>query len=215
MGITVPMAIYDFIPVVFFFSAAMVVAKDVRNKMGKVNFAVLITGSVLVLLAGFCKALWKIIFALTAKDIDILQRYFFVVQSAGFMLVFIALLLLLVFKGKTKVTGASALAVAAPVAKKGINNVPFIALQCIGCAGVQFCLFRIALFMKKRLAAVLFIFAFIFMLGMGYLGAKFDDSSSMHWIAQFTNSLSTGCLLAGVLILHANGLGDADVLEKR
>ncbi len=69
--------------------------------------------------------------------------------------------------------------------------------------------------MKKTLPAILFVLSSIFMLGMGDLGAKFDDSSSMHWIAQFTNSLSTGCLLAGVLILHANGLGDADVLEKR
>ncbi|MDM8271520.1 hypothetical protein [Thermophilibacter provencensis] len=45
--------------------------------------------------------------------------------------------------------------------------------------------------------------AFVFILGMGYLGAKFDDSSSMHRVAQLTNTLSMACFLWGTLMLHA------------
>ena len=52
---------------------------------------------------------------------------------------------------------------------------------------------------------VAFALAFVFMLGMGYLGAKFDDSSSMHWVAQLTNTLSMACFLWGTLMLHAAG----------
>jgi len=44
------------------------------------------------------------------------------------------------------------------------------------------------------------------MLGMGYLSAKFDDSSNMHWMAQITNIISNGSLLVGVLMLHKAGL---------
>lgn len=48
---------------------------------------------------------------------------------------------------------------------------------------------------------MLFILAFVFMLAMGYLGAKFDGSSSMHWVAQLTNILSMGFFLLGTLEL--------------
>ena len=44
------------------------------------------------------------------------------------------------------------------------------------------------------------------MLGMGYLGSRFDSSSKMNWIAQLTNIVSQGALLLGVIILHKAGL---------
>jgi len=62
--------------------------------------------------------------------------------------------------------------------------------------------------MKKKSAAALYVIAFIFMLGMGYLGAKFDDSSNMHWLAQCTNIISQLSFLAGTWILHKSGLAD-------
>ena len=88
------------------------------------------------------------------------------------------------------------------------SNLVFIIMQVVGFGGIQYCMARTALLMKKRLAAVLFVLSFIFILGMGYLGAKFDDSSSMHWIAQVTNICSEGCFLGGVLILHKSGLAE-------
>jgi hypothetical protein len=52
------------------------------------------------------------------------------------------------------------------------------------------------------------------MLAMGYLGSKFDNSSSMNWIAQATNIVSQAALLVGVLIMHKGGLAEADVFRK-
>ncbi len=66
---------------------------------------------------------------------------------------------------------------------------------------------------EKKLAAALFVVAFVFMLGMGYLSSQFDDSSSMHWLAQSVNIVSQGALLGGVLILHRAGLGRKDALK--
>jgi hypothetical protein len=94
------------------------------------------------------------------------------------------------------------------------GNIPFVIVQVIGCAGTQWCLFAMALRMKKKLAAFLFVVAFVFMLGMGYLSSQFDDSSSMHWVAQCVNIVSQGALLAGVLILHRSGLHRKDALKK-
>lgn len=70
-----------------------------------------------------------------------------------------------------------------------------------------------AMRMKKTWAGVLFVISFVFMLGMGYLSSQFDDSSSMHWMAQTVNIVSQGALLGGVLILHRAGLAKKDALN--
>ena len=79
-------------------------------------------------------------------------------------------------------------------------------MQVIGLGGAQMVLMVKALKLKKKNAAILFIVSFIFMLGMGYLGSKFDSSSKMNWIAQVTNIISEAALLAGVVILNKAGL---------
>ena len=55
-GITVTMALVDLIPVVLFFAAAVILQRDLYEKMVKGAFALLATGSVMVLLAGVFKA---------------------------------------------------------------------------------------------------------------------------------------------------------------
>ena len=50
---SVPMAIVDFIPVVLFFISAVILQRDLYNKMSKGSFALLAAGSIMVLLAGF------------------------------------------------------------------------------------------------------------------------------------------------------------------
>ena len=206
-GITVSMALVDFLPVVLFFIAALVLQRDLYNKMVKGAFALLAAGSIMVLISGAYKALWKILYALNVCDYPALDLSFFPMQAPGFLLVFAALVAMLTRKKK----GAAPLAAAVPVFE---SNLPFVGMQTIGCAGMQWCLFAIARRMKKPVAAAMYVVAFIAMLGMGYLSAMFDDSSSMHWMAQLVNIVSQGSLLAGTLILHKAGLGDANALQK-
>ncbi len=208
-GITVSMAIVDFIPVVLFFIAALILQRDLYNKMVKGAFALLAAGSLMVLISGIYKALWKILYALGVCDWPALDAAFFPLQAPGFLLVFAALIAMLTRKSKDAAPLGAAAAV--PLYE---SNMPFVGMQVIGCAGMQWCLFAIAKRMKKGAACALFVVAFVAMLGMGYLSAKFDDSSSMHWMAQLTNIVSQGALLAGVLILHKAGLGEPDSLKK-
>lgn len=205
-GITVPMALVDFLPVLFFFIAAVILQRDLYNKMVKGAFALLAAGSILVLLSGVYKATWKILYALNVCDFTALDAAFFPTQGPGFLLTFAALVAMLTRKNKD---AAPLLAAVAPYE----SNLPFIAASTIGCGGFQWCLFVIAKRMKKPAAMLLFVVAFIAMMGMGYLSAKFDDSSSMHWLAQCVNIVSNGALLAGVCILHKAGLGDAGALK--
>lgn len=205
-GISVFMALVDFIPVLLFFAAAVLLLKDLYNKMVKGAYALLAAGSIMVLIGGIYKALWKILYALTICDYPALDTSLFTFQGPGFLLVFAALLGMFTTKNKKHVTLHSA---AVPVI---VSNMPFIILQIIGCTGVQGCLIAVSVKMKKKVPVLCFVLAFIFMMGMGYLGAKFDDSSSMHWLAQCTNIISQGALLTGVWLLHKAGLSKEDCL---
>jgi len=205
-GISVFMALVDFIRVVFFFAAAVLLLRDLYNKMVKGAYALLAAGSIMVLVGGIYKALWKILYALAICDFPALDTSLFTFQGPGFVLVFAALAGMFTKKNKNSVTLHSA---AVPVF---VSNMPFIILQIIGCTGVQGCLIAVSAKMKKKLPIVCFILAFVFMMGMGYLGAKFDDSSSMHWLAQCTNIISQGALFAGVYMLHKAGLAKEDSL---
>lgn len=43
---------------------------------------------------------------------------------------------------------------------------------------------------------------------MGYLSSQDFAQASMNWIAEGVNIVGHGALLAGVMILHKNGLGE-------
>ncbi|MCF0238010.1 MAG: hypothetical protein HUK24_05375 [Sphaerochaetaceae bacterium] len=203
-GISVPMAIVDFIPVVMFFAAAVILQRDLWHKMGQGPFALLASGSVMVLISGFYKALWKILYALGICDWQAIEASFFPMMSPGYVLIFLAMIGFLIKKDKTIGT-ASALAVV-PVYS---SSLIFIILEVIGCEGFIVTLAIIAKKLKKNSALVLFILSGIFIMMMGYLGAKFDESSSMHWLAQTTNIIAQGALLWGTIVLHKAGLGKA------
>ncbi|MBR2700919.1 MAG: hypothetical protein IKD99_06720 [Erysipelotrichaceae bacterium] len=195
-GISVPMAIIDFIPVVLFFITAVVLQRDLYNKMSKGAFALLAAGSIMVFFGGTYKALWKLLYALNVCDFTTLNNALFPMQGPGFLLVFLSLL------GNRN--GKKVYAVAPAVYA---SNLIFIIMQVVGLGGTQAMLAIRSVKMKKTNALICFVLSFIFMLGMGYLGSKFDDSSRMHWIAQVTNIVSQGTLLAGTMILHNAGLG--------
>ena len=196
-GITVTMAIVDFIPVVLFFIAAVVLQNDLYVKLSKTKYTLLSAGSLMVFIGGTLKATWKILYALNICDYQALDISFFPFQGIGFLLVFLSLTGICSKKFNKLYS----------VVPVFTSNMPFVILQVIGCAGTQFMLMGKSLQMKKKSAFVMYIIAFIFMLGMGYLSAKFDDSSSMHWLAQCTNIISQGAFLAGTSILHKAGLG--------
>lgn len=209
-GITVSMAIVDFIPVLLFFFSMVLLQVDLYRHMIKPAFAMLASGSFLVLLSGLYKAIWKILYALDICDFTALDHSFFPMQGPGFFLVFLSLLTLLVYQGRK---GIKLLSVGlVPVYE---SNLIFILLQTFGCGGMEWCLFAIAKRMKQKVSMILFVIAFLSMLGMGYLSAAFDDSADMHWIAQMVNIISQGALYLGVYFLHRNHLADACIVRGK
>ena len=100
MDFTVGMALFDYIPVIFFALGAIILLGDLYNKMSRVAFALFAAGVIDVIMAGFLKATWKLLYAGAQIDVSALNAMFFPVQSIGFLLAGIGIIMMLTKKQK-------------------------------------------------------------------------------------------------------------------
>lgn len=202
---SVPMAIVDFIPVLFFGAAAWILLKDLYNKMSKGAFALFAAGVIDVFMAGSLKALYKLLYAANVCDFKPLSTMFFPVQAIGFTLAGIGLVCMVSRpQGKGKIYSA-----AAPAFFSG--TFVFVALMILGLAGMDVSLCVVSKKMKKPAVMILFIVSFVFCLMMGYLSSKDFSQSYMNWAAEAVNVIGQGSLFAGTMLLHKAGLEKVDI----
>ena len=196
---SVSMALVDFIPVLLFGAASVILMRDLYNKMSKGAFALFAAGTIDVTCAGALKALYKLLYAAGVCDFTPLSDMFFPVQSIGFLLAGIGMIAMLCHRQKE----SGALAVA-PVVFKGTPI--FVSFMILGIGMINASLCVLAKKIKKPGFIVLFVLAFLCMLGMGYLSTRNFENASMNWIAECVNVVGEGLLLLGVLLMHKNGL---------
>ena len=180
---TVPMAIVDYIPVALFIAAAVLLQRDLYNKMSKGAFALFAAGTLMIMTAGLFKATWKLLYAMNVCDFVALNEVFLPMQAVGFLLTGAALIALLTAR---QGPGTAYAVAAAPLPYT--SGMIFIVLMVLGTLGMCASLIVIAARMKRRGAAALFAVAFVFMLGMGYLSSRDFTQAAMNWIAQCTNA---------------------------
>ena len=195
---TVPMALMDFVPVIFFGVTAVLLLRDLYNKMGKGTYALLAAGSVNVFMAGFCKALWKLLYAANICDFVALEEMFMPVNSIGLLLVGISLIGMVTW-GRKKVMLS-----VAPVAFT--SSIPFIMMMVIGLGGLCAGLSIVAAKMKKAPLMALFILSFVCAMAMGYMSSQDSTLSWVNWAEQSINTVSQLCLMLGTIALHKAGL---------
>lgn len=191
---TTPMALMDFVPVIFFGVTAVILLRDLYNKMVKGAYALLAAGAVNVFMAGFCKALWKLLYAANICDFVVLEKMFMPVNSLGLLFVGLSLTGMLIWKRK------SAMLSVAPVAFT--SSMPFIMMMVLGLGGMCAGLSIVAAKMKKAPVMILFILSFVCAMAMGYMSGQDSTLSWVNWAEQSINCVSQGCLMAGVIALH-------------
>ncbi len=191
---TVPMALADFVPVILFGISAVLLMRGLYNKMSKGTSACLGVGSCVAFLAGFLKALYKLLIALGVGAFEFLNDIFLPLQSTGLLLTGLAIVLMLVLRKKA--------ALMAPLTA-GCIGMMVLGLGCM-CAGLGV----VSAKMKKKILIPVFILCFFCYMGMGYLAAKKDGSAASNWIEQGVNTLGQILLLLGVGTLHKAGLKD-------
>ena len=202
MEFSVPMALVDYIPVIFFAIAAVILMRDLYNKMSKGAFALFAAGTINVAIAGALKATWKLLYAAGICDFEALNDMFFPVQSLGFLLAGTGILAMIC----RKQTKGTALAAAVPPVFKG--TFVFVGLMVAGLGVMDTVLCILSVKLKKGGIIALFALSFICSLCMGYLSSQDFARASMNWIAEGVNVVGQGSLLAGTVLLHKNGLAD-------
>lgn len=195
---TVPMALMDYIPVAFFGIAAVLLQMDLYSKMRKDACALFAAGTINIFAAGFLKATWKLLYAAGICDFQALNTMFLPVQSIGFLLAGIGIVLMLTTK-KTVL-------LAAPPLFSG--SVIFIMMMVLGLGSICTVLSILAVKMKKKSAMILFIAAFLCSMGMGAMSGQDVTQAWVNWVEQGINCLGQGLLLWGTVILHKAGLKD-------
>ena len=129
-GVTVSMALVDVVPVVLFLIAAVLLMRDLYNKMSKGAFALFAAGTLMIVVAGVYKAIWKLLYALNLCDFIALNQVFFPMQTTGFVLTAIALIALLTVR-----QGNTLAAAAAPLTYE--SSLIFVVLTVLGLVFLQ------------------------------------------------------------------------------
>lgn len=234
---SIPMAIVDYIPVLFFGMTMIILQWALYNSMYKGAYALLAAGSINVFMAGFFKATWKLLYAAGVCDFYLMNTVFLPIQSLGFILLGAGLLGMVFFKKKQDERVAMCrvmtffvacfaifLAIAvigalthktsgAPEQVRG--TMVFIMMMVLGLGCLCTVLSRIAIKVKKPGLIVFFVLSFFLSLFMGYMSSKDSTSAAVNWIEQCTNCVSQFSLMFGTMMLHKNGLGKVGLKEDK
>ncbi|MBQ8321160.1 MAG: hypothetical protein IJX92_02195 [Clostridia bacterium] len=205
---SISMALVDYIPVIFFAIAVIILLRDLYNKMGKGAFALFAAGAIDIIAAGALKATYKLLYAAGVCDFVALSDMFFPVQSIGFLLAGIGTVLMLCDKR----AGKACFAVAPPFFS---GTFVFVSLMVIGLGCMDAGLSIISFKLKKPWLTALFATSFVCSLCMGYLSSKNFTEAAMNWIAEGVNVIGQGALLVGVLLLHRFGLCELDLQKNQ
>ncbi len=200
---SISMALFDYIPVAFFAIGAIILLSDLYNKMTKLAFALFSAGVINVAMAGALKATWKLLYAAEVCDFEKLNAMFFPVQSIGFLLAGLGIIIMLCQKKKAHLA-----------VEPFSGTFVFVGLMVagLGCLDVALCI--LAKKMKKPAVIAIFAVSFVCCLGMGYLSTKDFEQAAMNWIAEGVNFVGQGLFLLGVWMLHKAGLKDFELESK-
>ena len=195
---SVAMGLMDFVPVAFFGVSAVLLLRDLYDKMVKGAYALFSAGCINVFMAGFCKALWKLLYAAGLCDFWPLEQMFLPVNSLGLLFVGLALVGMLCFRRKTVTLSV------APVVISG--SMVFIMMMVVGLGGMCAALSIVAAKLKKKWLIGLFVLSFVCAMGMGYMSSKDASLAWVNWVEQSINTVSQLCLMLGTIALHKAGL---------
>lgn len=196
---SISLALFDCVPVGIFLASAIILQRDLQNKMSSGVFAMFSAGTLMVFCAGLFKATWKLLYYAGVCDFEKLNQCFMPMQGTGFLLAALAMLMMLCHGKRNK-----AMSTAVPAVFSG--TMIFVSFMCLGIVAIGSSLAVIAAKMKKKALIPLFVLAIVGMLGMGYLSSKDFAQASMNWIAEGVNTFAQTMLFLGVVKLHKAGL---------
>ncbi len=190
---SIPMAIVDFIPVILYFLATNIVAKDLKHKMSTAQSVLYRVGTLMVVAAGGLKALYKLLYAAGVGDFQWMSNQMFSNQAFGFLIAGITLTTVVMGKKRKTVNGF-------------IPTMALVGIMVVGLGASNASLAFVSSKMKKGSALACFVVSFFLCMMMGYLSSKNFDKAYMNWAAEGINILGQALLFLGCIILRKAGL---------
>lgn len=190
---TVPMALVDFIPVILFLLAVLIVYKDLKGRISSLSLSLFTGGTAMVTAAGFLKALYKLLYALNVGDFAWMSGQFFANQAFGFLLAGVGLMLAVRSQGQ-------------PYAYAIVPTMALVGIMVLGLGAMDAALCFMASKLKDRKGLILIVVSFFLSLMMGYLSSRNFDQAYMNWMAEGINLAGQLCLYLGCVSLHNSGL---------
>ena len=163
---SIPMALFDYIPVVLFFLGTDMVARDLKHAMNSFTHTAFRAGTLLVVLAGALKATYKLLYAAGVGDFVWMSNQFFSNQAFGFLIAGIALTL---FTSRSK-----------GVVHAFLPTMALVGIMVVGLGAMNASLANIASKMKKKSAMGCFIVSFFLCMCMGYLSSRNFEQAYMN-----------------------------------
>ena len=195
-NVSVPMALMDYIPVIFYGFTASILCRDLFGKMSRQVYTMFSAGTVFIFLAGLLKATWKLLYGAGICDFQALNNIFLPVQSIGFLLTGVAAVLMLV--------GKKVPVLAVPPVFGG--TMVFIPMMVLGLGAIITVLSLLAAKLKKKGLIALFVLSFLASLAMGGMASQDSSQAWVNWVEQSLNCVGQGALLLGVVLLDRAGL---------
>ena len=160
---SVVMALVDYIPVVLFAIAGIMLQRDLYNKMSKGAFSLFAAGTINVIFAGISKATYKLLYAANICDFQPLNALYFPVISVGFLIAGLGLVGMLTHKQEeqtaSKISDKAAFGLVAPVVYNG--TAIMICFMVSGLAMIYIVLGVLAYRLKKTAIIWLLVFSYI------------------------------------------------------
>ncbi|AGA92091.1 hypothetical protein Thimo_3425 [Thioflavicoccus mobilis 8321] len=216
--ISLTLALINFLPILFSAVAFVFIARLVRFLDPDRSWLAVIGGG-LVVLGGFAKATWKLVFALTGQDLAWLANALFPLLGPGFVLVAGGLwaaqrreLAPEVGRRWPWLTPLAAIVLAFGLAalRSWWLDIPrgwFLPLMGLTTAGnlmASVLLIRSALRWRRRLAAVLFVVNLVTVFALPPIAMIEPKTLAIHWLEQTLTAVGTaGFALAAYLLLKA------------
>jgi hypothetical protein len=191
------LAIFDFVPVIFFLIGAIYLIRIASRMCGMRCRRLAIVGSLLIFIGGFLKALWKLLVTTGVGDFQLMSEIQFALVAPGFALLLIVVIWMARSEGNLS-KGEDTLIPAIAVWK-----IPLLIVMTLASMGVMGILTYISFRHEAKLAAAGFIVAFLCLVGMGSM-ASGEQTLARQWIEQSVNALGQLGFMIGTIFLFLN-----------
>ena len=187
------LVLLDFVPNLAFLVGAYFLVRWVKLTSSRLSVVAMIAGSALVFLGGTLKATWKLLYTLGIGDFWLLSELQFILLAPGFLTMLASVLLVLKQERKSWKPGSLAMAP---------WKIPLLGTMTLSSLGLQGILSYIAFRRKAYLAATIYIFAILCMLGLAGLAGG-EQTIARQWIEESINATGQIAFALGSYLLYS------------